>query len=138
MKRFLTGLLSLVIGVLASPAGAADGLIAADEAFAAAQRGKLLIIDVRTPAEWRESGIPQGAKTAEFGAPDFIARVMDAVGPDKARPVAVICRSGNRSTRAKDALAAAGFTNVLNIKEGMSGGGAGAGWLKRGLPTSPP
>ena len=32
-------------------------------------------------------------------------------------------------------LTDAGFTNVVHIKEGMAGSGAGPGWLARGLPT---
>ena len=137
MRRFLTGLLSVVIGALSFPAIAAEGLIAADEAYAAAKRGELLIIDVRTPVEWRETGIPEGAKTAEFGASAFVGAVIEAVASDKSRPIAVICRSGNRSTKAADALKANGFSQVLNIREGMSGSSAGPGWLKRGLPISP-
>ena len=79
MRKFLSGLLSVLIGLLSIPAGAADGLIAADEAYAAAGRGELLIIDVRTPAEWRETGIPEGAKTAEFGWRDgsLVVRAPD-------------------------------------------------------------
>ena len=31
-------------------------------------------------------------------------------------------------------LQAQGFTKVFNVREGMSGGSAGPGWLRRGLP----
>ncbi|MEI7606066.1 MAG: rhodanese-like domain-containing protein [Rhodospirillaceae bacterium] len=141
MRKILSGLLTLVVGAFSFHATAADGLIAADEAYAAAKRGELLIIDVRTPSEWRDTGIPEGAKTADFNSPlglkAFIDAVTEAVASDKARPIAVICRSGNRSTRAKIALEANGFTHVLNIREGMSGSGAGPGWLGRSLPVAP-
>ena len=140
MRKILSSLLSLVIGALSFHATAADGLITADEAYAATKRGELLIIDVRTPGEWRDTGIPEGAKTADVTSPlglmAFVGAVTEAVASDKARPIAVICRSGNRSTRAKNALEANGFTHVLNIREGMSGSGTGPGWLGRGLPVS--
>ncbi|MEI8397224.1 MAG: rhodanese-like domain-containing protein [Rhodospirillaceae bacterium] len=137
MRKILCRLLAVVVGAFSLPVSAADGRIAADEAYAAAGRGELLIIDVRTPAEWRDTGIPAGSKTAEFGSPAFVGAVADAVLSDKSHPIALICRSGNRSTKAKQALEASGFTHVLNISEGMAGSSAGPGWLKRALPISP-
>lgn len=32
-------------------------------------------------------------------------------------------------------LRAAGFTQIIDVPEGMLGSGAGPGWLKRGLPV---
>lgn len=134
MKRLISCLLSALISAFSLSATATDGQLAADEAYAAAERGEILIIDVRTPAEWRETGIPKGAKAVEFGASNFLDRMVEAVASDRSRPVALICRSGNRSTRAVDTLRTNGFSHVLNIREGMSGGSFGPGWLKRGLP----
>ncbi|MEI6558735.1 MAG: rhodanese-like domain-containing protein [Rhodospirillaceae bacterium] len=141
MKRRFLGLISLIIGALSlSAATAADGLIAADDALAAARRGDLLIIDVRTPAEWRQTGIAEPAKTADFSGPGgiaaFVAQVAAITGGDLARPIAVICRSGNRSARAAAALRANGFTAVSDIGEGMAGGSHGPGWLARSLPVT--
>jgi hypothetical protein len=79
MRNILSGLLSLVIGALSFPASAAEGQIAADEAYAAAKRGELLIIDVRTPGEWRDTGIPEGAKTADVTSPLGLMAFVDAV-----------------------------------------------------------
>ena len=54
------------------------------------------------------------------------------------QPVAVICKSGNRSTSAAEKLASEGFAHVFNVTEGMTGHlGSGDGWIKRGLPTDP-
>jgi rhodanese-related sulfurtransferase len=132
--------MSVLMGIISLPAGATDGVIAADEAYAAAKRGELIIIDVRTSAEWQQTGIPDGAKTADVTTPDgleaFVAAVARAVAGDREARIAVICRSGNRSTKAQAALRNSGFTNVLNIKEGMAGSAAGPGWLGRGLPVS--
>ncbi len=142
--RLISGLLSLVVGVFSvvTPAAVAgEGRIAVDDAYTAAKAGKLLIIDVRTPGEWRQTGIAEGAKTVDVngagGDAFFVAAVNDLVASDKGRPLAVICRSGNRSTRARGILLANGFSSVLNIQEGMAGGAAGPGWLSRGLPVTP-
>jgi len=69
------------------------------------------------------------------GLPGFVEAVKAALGGDLKRPIAVICATGNRSTLAQRLLAKAGFTRVLNIKEGMLGGANGPGWLPRGLPV---
>lgn len=137
MRKILSSLLSLVIGAFSFQVTAAEGQIAADEAYTMVKRGELLIIDVRTSGEWADTGIPESAKTAEYGSPTFIAAVTEAVSSDRTRPIAVICRSGNRSARARSTLVANGFTHVLDIREGMSGSSFGPGWIKRGLPTSP-
>ena len=81
-------------------------------------------------------GVPAGAKTISLSNPDFVAAVEVELGSDKTRPVAVICRAGNRSVRAADALAAAGFTNVTNVADGMLGrDDVGPGWLGSNLAT---
>ncbi len=136
MKRLISGLLASLMCAFSVTATATEGQIGADEAYAAFERGELLIIDVRTSAEWRETGIPKGAKTVEFAPVAFQGKVLEIVAANKSQPIALICRSGNRSTKARDALTGSGFTNVLNIKEGMSGSSFGPGWLNRGLPIS--
>lgn len=137
MRRILSSLLSLVIGAFSFQAAAAEGQIQADEAYTMVKRGELLIIDVRTSGEWRGTGIPEGARMAEYGSPTFLAAVTGAVSSDRTRAIAVICRSGNRSALARRALEANGFTHVLDIREGMLGSSFGPGWLKRGLPITP-
>lgn len=100
-----------------------------------AASGELLIIDVRTAAEWRETGVPKDAARANIFDSDFLERVKRAVGGDRSRPIAVICARGNRSTRAEQLLSQAGYTDVQNIKEGMLGSTHGKGWLAGGHPT---
>lgn len=93
------------------------------------------LIDVREPAEWAATGMPASARGVPLSSPDFIERVLTEIGGDKSKPVAVICRSGSRSTKAADKLAAAGFTNVTNVGDGMIGrSGVGDGWLASKLP----
>ena len=101
-------------------------------------RDEPLIVDVREEAEWRQTGVPKGAAAISISRPDFVEAVIARVGGDKTRSVALICRSGSRSSRAADQLAAAGFTRVINISDGMMGRGAdGAGWIAAGQPVSP-
>jgi len=108
-------------------------------AQAQAKAGKITLIDVRTPEEWRETGVAPGATPINLyhpGGPEgFVKEVIARVGAKRDTPIAFICRSGNRSGQAQRLLAAQGFTNVYNVREGMSGSAAGPGWIKGGLPV---
>ena len=112
--------------------------MSAPDAFAASKAGKLVLLDIRTPAEWAQTGVPSGAARVDIQNPKgdagFIEEVLKQTKGDKNAPVALICRSGNRSTQGQKLLEAQGFTHVLNVKEGVSGGSAGPGWLRRALP----
>lgn len=122
--------------VLAQSA-AAD--ITPQEARTRAAAGKLRLIDIRTPEEWRETGVAPGAARINLYHPDgaegFTRELLKLVDGDRNAPIALICRSGNRSTQAQRYLAEQGFTRVYNVREGMLGGSAGPGWVSRGLPV---
>ena len=141
-RRALMAGFMMLIGTLALATAAAageGGVIAADAAAERAAAGEILVIDVRSPQEWRQTGVAKGARRVTIhdpgGLPGFVEAVKAALGGDLGKPIAVICATGNRSTLAQRLLAKAGFTRVLNIKEGMLGGPNGPGWLRRGLPV---
>ncbi|MFT5488078.1 MAG: rhodanese-related sulfurtransferase [Paracoccaceae bacterium] len=122
-------------------ADAAHNVISAPAARTAAMAGDVIIVDVRSPREWRQTGIATGARTVTIhnrnGTKGFITEMMKAVGGDKSMPIALICAAGVRSARALKILTAAGFTKIHNVSEGMLGRpDAGPGWLKRGLPVT--
>ena len=112
-----------------------------DEAHAEANAGERMLIDLRTPAEWTETGVAEGAVTLDFnasgGGAAFVDQVLDLAEGDRGRPIALICARGNRSGRAWHLLDEAGFTDVKDVSEGMLGNDLGPGWLGRGLPTRP-
>ena len=113
--------------------------LSAPDAYAQAQAGKLTLIDVRTPDEWRKTGVAQGALRINManaqGEAGFIRQVEAALGGNRNLPVGLIGLAGNRSANAQKVLRESGFTHVYNIKEGMLGGGAGPGWIARKLPV---
>ena len=110
------------------------------EAHAKALAGELVLVDVRTPNEWLETGIPSSAHsiTMHQDPNRFLTEILDKMDGDKTRTLAIICRTGARTTMLQGQLAQIGFTNVLNVAEGMLGGFAGPGWRKTGLPTRMP
>jgi len=138
LARTLIACLMSVVGP--ATAAADSGVLEAPQALAEASAGRLTLIDIRTPAEWQETGVAAGARAIDFlqpaGEAAFVAAVSRAVGGDLTAPVGVICRSGNRSARARGVLEAHGFRQVFDVSEGMGGGRRGPGWLRRGLPVS--
>jgi rhodanese-related sulfurtransferase len=139
MRSLLVAVACLIALV---PAVALAGVLAPDEALERSARGELVIVDVRTPKEWAATGLPQGALPIalqnSLGLPrlGFARDVRDALGGDLERPVALICATGVRSSFAARLLQGAGFGEVYDIAEGMSGGG-GPGWIARGLDLEP-
>ena len=98
--------------------------------------GRVNILDVRTPEEYVFIGHAEMARNIpivfvkhqwnddinEFVVepnPDFVSRVKGLFAPTDT--LLVMCRSGDRSARAVDVLAKAGFVNVYNIIDGMEG-----------------
>lgn len=122
--------------LLAAAAAQAEPDLSAPEALAAVRAGKLAIVDIRTPAEWRATGTVPGAARVDLyqGAAAFTQGIQAVAKGNKNTPIGLICRTGNRTTHAQRYLQSLGYGQVYNIKEGMAGSGAGPGWIKRGLP----
>ena len=116
-----------------------------------------VLIDVRTIAEWAYVGLPDlssiGKRPALVewqGFPDdrlntaFVERVVEALTPIGAShdsELLFICRSGQRSLKAAQAMAAAGYRRCRNVADGFEGPldsnrqrGQLAGWKAKGLP----
>lgn len=105
------------------------------EAHAAAASGDVLLIDIRRPEEWAQTGLGEHAVALDMRRADFVDALLAKVSGDVARPIALICASGVRSRHLSASLAAAGFHRVADVPEGMLGSRAGPGWLGRGLPV---
>ena len=81
-----------------------------------------LLLDVRTRAEFEISHLA-GAKHVEPGAAAAVIREA------KARPIVTYCSVGYRSGAFAEKLAAAGFTNVVNLE------GSIFRWANEGRPV---
>ena len=107
------------------------------EAHAAATAGDILLIDIRRPDEWQQTGIGEGARPLDMRRDDFIPELTKMTAGRTDAPVALICAAGVRSARLSRRLTEAGFTNIIDVPEGMRGSKAGPGWVRTGLPTVP-
>ena len=85
--------------------------------------GALQVLDVREETEWRAGHIPGSVHTPYHD----IHAIPDGVDP--ARPVAVICASGQRSAVAASLLKAHGAREVIHVVDG----GVGT-WERLGFP----
>lgn len=77
---------------------------------------KVQLIDVRTPKEYKSSNI-NGAKNIDFYSKNFNEE-FNKLKKDKA--VYIYCRSGSRSRKASHKLVAMGFTEIYDLKGGIS------------------
>ena len=90
-----------------------------------------VLIDVRTIAEWAYVGLPDLSQIGKRpvlvewqGFPDdrlntsFVERITEALGPlgaNRDTELFFICRSGARSLKAAQAMAAAGYLRCRNV-----------------------
>jgi rhodanese-related sulfurtransferase len=81
----------------------------------ARQRSEVLVVDVRTPAEFEAVRIPGSFNIPLDELPAHADSVRRAPGP-----VALVCRSGARSRKALDMLAAKGVPNVTMVEGGVA------------------
>ncbi|NPA42433.1 MAG: rhodanese-like domain-containing protein [Chlorobi bacterium] len=127
MKRFLGVILTAVIFLTAFQQSGQIISVSADEFEQyIRQYGTDQLIDVRTPAEYREGHI-RGAKLVNLYEPDFKQKLL-ALRLKKDKPVLVYCRSGNRSLVAARFLASQGY-KVINLKYGIKD------WRAKGKPV---
>jgi rhodanese-related sulfurtransferase len=82
------------------------------------------IIDIRTPAEWRETGIVKGSYTimffdekGNFNVATFLKQLEMVVKKDE--PFALICRIGSRTGIVSEFLSEKLGYKVINLKGGI-------------------
>ncbi|WP_062304259.1 rhodanese-like domain-containing protein [Demequina subtropica] len=113
---------------------------------------RAILVDVRTEAEWRFTGVPDASSLGK--KPALIEWVtyptmqrnegfldqLKATGAEPGQPIVFLCRSGARSIGAAEAATAAGLGPAYNVLEGFEGatdenGHRGwQGWKGAGLP----
>ncbi len=77
----------------------------------AAAKPKAILLDVRTPGEYKLEHLP-GAVNLPV---DQVENKIASIAPDKTTPLTVHCAVGARAARAKAKLDGLGYTNVRNL-----------------------
>ena len=116
MKKILFGLLVTLTALMAELQQ-----VWATPAFA---QKNIKIIDIRTPSEWKETGIVKGSYTimffdeqGNFYVPDFLKEIDKVVKKDE--PFALICRVGSRTGIVSEFLSERLGYKVINLKGGI-------------------
>ena len=91
-------------------------------------RGKTIIVDVRTPEEFAKGSLPDAK---HIPLPELEKRVAE-LEKFKTRPIVVVCQKGSRSASAVAVLTKAGFAEATSLDGGIDE------WTKQGLPLKSP
>ena len=83
------------------------------------------LVDVRTPQERANDGYIAGSVLIDVRSPDFNQELNTL---DKNKTLILYCHAGNRSKKAAQEAADAGFKDVCMIEGGITG------WESHGLP----
>ncbi|MDO8891361.1 MAG: rhodanese-like domain-containing protein [Sulfurimicrobium sp.] len=91
------------------------------------------LYDVRRAEEWSQTGVVEGSRKLTFVDsagrmnPELLPRLAAEVG--KNDPVVLICRTGNRTDSLARELAKAGYTQIYNVRDGITR------WIGEGNPV---
>ena len=101
------------------------------------QKKGAVLVDIRTPEEWRKTGLIPGSQPLMFfdanGKSDLAAwlQQLDKLSPGKSGNIVLICRSGHRSEQVGNLLAKTlGYKHVYHLKNGLKG------WVEQGQATT--
>ena len=138
MTRNIPRLMAAVISLaFAAPLMAAELKGVSPDQVAALQRDNAILIDIRTPEEWRKTGLIQGSQPLTYfdaqGHYDTAAwlKQLNQLSGDKNRPIVLICRSGHRSEQVGNLLAKdLGYGQVYHLQTGIKG------WLEQHKPVA--
>ncbi|WP_186766354.1 rhodanese-like domain-containing protein [Phaeobacter marinintestinus] len=114
---------------------ASAGIVTPHQAHDAVTDGSMILVDIRTPAEWEATGVAKGAWLLDMTHDQFGPRLLAVLDRNPDHKVAIICRTGNRSGYLMGVLAKNGITGVYDVSAGMAGGPNGMGWIPAGLPV---
>lgn len=100
-------------------------VISSTEAVVLMNRQHPLIVDVRDPAEFAQGHL-QGARNLPLAA---LATRLGEIQKFKEKPILVYCQRGRRSAEACKQLAAAQFSTLYQLEDGLEA------WIKANLPV---
>lgn len=116
MKKILLGLFITMTALMAELQQ-----VWATPAFA---NENIKIIDIRTPSEWRETGIVKGSYTimffdekGNFNVEDFLSQLDSVVNKDE--QFALLCRVGSRTAIVSEFLSERLGYRVINLNGGI-------------------
>ena len=110
---------------VSQPVNASAKLPADPNLVARAQRGDIILLDVRSAEEFAEGHIPGAINIPH----EEIDTYLESLSDYKNKPVVVYCRSGRRAKIAMDVLKKHNFTDLRHLEGDMMG------WHDAGFPV---
>jgi rhodanese-related sulfurtransferase len=109
---------ALVLSLMPDRGAAQAPPITAAPSAAQITAAPVLLVDIRRPEEWVETGVLPNALLITFESP---AQFLRALAPhlQPGQPVALICRTGNRTAQAARILAPVLEQPVIDLAGGM-------------------
>ncbi len=132
IKKILAAILALQIALFA------DFVDVDAKELVKLQSQNVPVIDIRTPGEWKETGVIPGAhkimffdERGNYNIQNFLAKLSKVV-KDKNQPFILVCRTAHRTKTVGNFLSKqVGYKNVKELK-----GGILYGWIKEGKNTA--
>lgn len=116
MKKFFLTIFILSVSLFAS--------IKNQEATYELLSSNIPIVDIRTPGEWKETGLLKGSipimlfdEKGNYDLKDFLDKLNASV--DTKKPFALICRTGSRTKILAQFLSQKLGYDVINLKSGI-------------------
>ena len=96
----------------------------------------MVLVDVRTPQEWRETGIPDVAEALDMRERTFVTELLALREKHPDRKLGIICAYGVRSRVVANYLVKNGVQGIVDVPAGMMK--PRRGWLAAKLPVRAP
>lgn len=122
MKIFASFLLLVAVAASSCFAAGAANVTSAQAKRLLAKNGRMVLLDVRTPEEYRQAHL-RGALAIPIG--ELGKRLQEI---PRGRPLLVYCAVGSRSVAAAGFLASKGYESY-NMSDGL------VGWYNNGFPV---
>ncbi len=124
VQLIIAGIIFLAVIMLIMSSGKYKGAVITAEELKSqiAEKTKMTLLDVRTPAEFTYGHITNAVNLPLQSLETSVTGVV----PDKASYVVTYCASGRRSAEASKLLVKMGYTNLRNYSGSMND------WMRRG------
>ncbi|MCP5000986.1 MAG: rhodanese-like domain-containing protein [Hyphomicrobiales bacterium] len=129
------GLAMLLLVFSTTVVFAGDPALTAPQIHQELDKKEMILMDIRTPQEWAQTGLAKGAWPVSMHEKDFGQRLHEILKVYEPHEIALICATGRRSTYLTQFLRKKGISGISNVSEGMFGNGQDPGWIARGLPV---
>ena len=133
MRHLTTSILALCM--MALTAQAQGVIVSAPDIATQLEAGEVILLDIRSKDEWKQTGLAKGAWPVSLHSRDFPDRLRAIMGEYQPEQIALICATGGRTQFVTSILKKNGVEGVIDVSEGMHGNENGPGWIARGLPV---